>query len=46
MFYVVICDDIPGGLPIREATRPAHLDYLKSTGVVVQAGPLDRKSVV
>ena len=39
MLYAVICDDQPGGLEIRKANRAAHLEYLKSTGVVAQAGP-------
>lgn len=40
MLYAVICDDAPGGLEIRKATRDAHLAYIGATGVVVQAGPL------
>lgn len=39
MLYAVICDDKPGALDIRKATRPAHVAYLKETNVV-QAGPL------
>lgn len=39
MFYALICDDRPGGLEVRKANRAAHLDYLKDTGVVAQAGP-------
>jgi uncharacterized protein len=39
MFYALICDDRPGGLEIRKANRAAHIDYLKDTGVVIQAGP-------
>lgn len=39
MLYAVICDDKPGGLGLRKANRAAHLDYLKATGVVAQAGP-------
>lgn len=39
MLYAVICDDKPGGLELRKANRAAHLDYLKATGVVAQAGP-------
>ncbi len=38
MLYVLICDDGPGGLDIRKANRAAHLDYLKDSGVVLQAG--------
>ena len=40
MLFALICDDGPGGLDIRKANRAAHLDYLKETGVVTQAGPL------
>ncbi len=40
MLYALICDDKPGGLDIRKATREAHLDYIRTTGVVAQAGPL------
>jgi uncharacterized protein YciI len=40
MLYALICDDKPGALDIRKATREAHLDYIKTTGVVAQAGPL------
>ena len=39
MLYAVICDDKPGGLELRKANRAAHLQYLKETGVVAQAGP-------
>ena len=39
MLYALICEDGPGGPDIRKANRAAHLDYLKSTGVVTQAGP-------
>ena len=40
MLFALICDDGPGGPDIRKANRAAHLDYLKETGVVTQAGPL------
>ena len=40
MLYALICDDKPGALPIRKATREAHLDYVRTTGVVAMAGPL------
>ncbi|MFQ8429823.1 YciI family protein [Amaricoccus sp. W119] len=40
MLYALICDDKPGGLEIRKATREAHLAYIATTGVVTQAGPL------
>lgn len=39
MLFAVICDDCPDGLEIRLANRPAHVGYLKESGVVVQAGP-------
>jgi uncharacterized protein YciI len=38
MLFAVICTDKEGGLPLRMETRPAHVDYLKSTDVVY-AGP-------
>jgi uncharacterized protein YciI len=40
MLFALICDDRPGALGVRKANRDAHLDYLRETGVVVQAGPL------
>ena len=40
MLFALICDDKPGALDIRVATRAAHLDYIETTGVVAQAGPL------
>lgn len=40
MLFAVICEDEPGALETRKATRAAHLDYIKATGVVAQAGPL------
>tara|TARA_R110002124_G_scaffold48446_3_gene143135 strand:+ start:118 stop:390 length:273 start_codon:yes stop_codon:yes gene_type:complete len=39
MFVALIAHDKPGALDIRTANRPAHVEYLKSTGVVAQAGP-------
>jgi uncharacterized protein len=39
MLYALICDDRPGGLELRKANRAAHLDYIRATGVVAQAGP-------
>ena len=39
MLYAVICTDKPGHLPTRLETREAHVAYLKSSGVVRQAGP-------
>ncbi|MCG7493902.1 YciI family protein [Thalassobius sp. Cn5-15] len=40
MFIALIGKDKPGALEIRKANRDAHVAYLKSTGVVAQAGPL------
>jgi uncharacterized protein YciI len=40
MFVALIAHDKPGALDIRTANRPAHLEYLKSTDLVAQAGPL------
>ena len=35
----LICRDKPGALAVRMENRPAHVDYLKVTGVVEMAGP-------
>jgi len=40
MLVALIAKDKPGALALRQENRPAHVDYLKSTGVVQQAGPL------
>jgi uncharacterized protein YciI len=40
--FALICTDKPGALDLRLAQRPAHRDYLGSTGVVVHAGPFLR----
>ncbi len=40
MYVSLIARDKAGALEIRKANRSAHLDYLKETGVVAQAGPL------
>lgn len=40
MFVVLMAKDKPGALNIRTENRPAHLEYLKSTDLVAQAGPL------
>jgi uncharacterized protein len=40
MLFALICDDRPGALELRKASRAAHLDYIGATGVVAQAGPL------
>ena len=39
MLVAVICTDKAGALDTRKANREAHLDYIKSSGVVTQAGP-------
>lgn len=38
--FALICRDKPGALPIRMATREAHLAYVRDTGAVRLAGPL------
>lgn len=38
--FVTYCKDKPGALETRMATRPTHLDYLNSAGLVKAAGPL------
>jgi uncharacterized protein YciI len=40
MLVALIAHDKPNALPIRQENRPAHLEYLKSTDHVAQAGPL------
>lgn len=40
MLIALIARDKAGALQTRLENRPAHVDYLKSTGVVSQAGPL------
>lgn len=40
MLIALIARDRPGALDTRMANRDAHLDYVRETGVVVQAGPL------
>lgn len=39
MLYALICTDKPDHLSVRMDNRPAHVDYLKSSGVVTHAGP-------
>ncbi len=39
MLYALICTDKPNHLQIRQDNRAAHVDYLKTSGVVVHAGP-------
>ncbi len=41
MRFALICIDRPDAAGTRQATRPAHLDYLRArAALVVQAGPL------
>lgn len=40
MFVALVAHDKPGALNVRQENRPAHLEYLKSTDLVAQAGPL------
>lgn len=41
MYYVIRCIDKPGSLHIRQANRPAHLEYIKSfTAQLFAAGPI------
>lgn len=40
MLIALMARDKDGALNVRKANRDAHVDYLKSTGVVAQAGPL------
>ncbi|MCF4166806.1 YciI family protein [Zavarzinia compransoris] len=40
MHFAVICTDKPGGMEIRLANRPAHLEWLKAPGSRIRiAGP-------
>ena len=39
MLYALMAYDKDGALDVRMENRPAHLEYLDSTGVVKQAGP-------
>ena len=43
MLYALMCKDKPGSLELRMATRPPHVEFLKSLeaqGVLKMAGPL------
>ncbi|MGZ8216564.1 YciI family protein [Methylomagnum sp.] len=43
MLYAIYAEDHPGSLPLRKATRPAHLERLQALqaeGRLVLAGPL------
>jgi hypothetical protein len=39
MRVALICKDKPGALPIRLENRAAHLDHIKTSGLVEMAGP-------
>jgi len=40
MLIALIAKDKPNAIETRKANREAHVAYLKSTGLVAQAGPL------
>ena len=40
MLFVIVAKDKPNSLALRSASRQAHLEYAKTTGVVRLAGPL------
>jgi len=41
MLFAVLCHDKPDSVDLRMATRPAHVEYLKSAGDRVKiAGPI------
>lgn len=40
MLVALIAHDKPGALSVRQENRPAHVEYLKSSDAVQQAGPL------
>jgi uncharacterized protein YciI len=40
MRVALMAHDRPGALDLRSANRQAHLDYIRTTGVVEMAGPL------
>lgn len=40
MRVALMAHDKPGALDLRSANRQAHLDYIRTTGVVEMAGPL------
>jgi uncharacterized protein YciI len=40
MRVALVAHDRPGALDLRNANRQAHLDYIRTTGVVEMAGPL------
>lgn len=41
MLICIICTDKPGRIELRQSTRPAHLEHLRThQGKLVEAGPL------
>lgn len=41
MLFAILAEDKPNSASLRAATRPTHLDYLKSFGAkVIVAGPM------
>jgi len=40
MRVALLCIDKPGHLQTRIDNRPAHLDHIKTSGIVEMAGPL------
>lgn len=44
MLVALMAHDRPGASHVRQENRPAHLEYLKSTDLVSQAGPLLNES--
>jgi uncharacterized protein YciI len=41
MLFAISCQDKPGALDLRLATRPTHLEYLDGQAeVIVQGGPV------
>ena len=43
MWYAIICEDAPNSLPLRQQSRPAHLEALhalQNQGRLLTAGPL------
>lgn len=40
MLVALIARDKPGALSVRQENRPAHVEYLKASSAVTQAGPL------
>jgi uncharacterized protein YciI len=37
-FFALVCTDKPDSLDLRIATRPAHLDYLKTQAALLRGG--------